>query len=121
MRFLVFVTLAGIAIGLVTPASAAWESYNYEDLGIIKDFPAEPVRTDTIYAASEIIEWELEAVQDEHPAVHFETEVDNIIYRMTVVDFRELLGRSANIALECGLFFLVVPFFLVIPRGTLRG
>ncbi len=101
MRFLVFITLIGTTLGFSTPAWSAWEAHVLDDLGITKDFPAEPVRTETIYRAPEIVELELEAVQNEHPAVHFETEVDNIIYRMTVVDFRELLGRSVNFALEC--------------------
>lgn len=129
MRFLVFITLIGMALGFSTPAWSAWEAYVFEDLGIIKDFPAEPERSETIYAPPRFLDWEdvaaeqgppvlggasesgfvpppvarreIQAVQGDRPAVHFEVEADNIIYRMTVVNLQDVLVQSANIVLEC--------------------
>jgi len=122
MRSFVFVTLIGTSLVLSMPAHAAWAGYDFDEFGISKDFPAEPTRTETIYAAPrsisgeappaadsisqrfgliEITEGAIESVKEDRPAVHFEVELDNIVYAMTIADFREDLDRSANVVLEC--------------------
>jgi hypothetical protein len=129
MRFFVFITLIGAALSFSTPAWSAWETYTFEDLGIIKDFPAEPERSETIYAPPRSFDWQadavagasqaeggvsqsgfgpppvrrrgIEAVPGDRLATHFEVELDDIIYRMTVVNLRDVMVRGANAVLEC--------------------
>lgn len=159
MRFLAFITLIGTVVSLSTPAWSAWERYVFEDFGIAKDFPAEPERSEIVYtpprftnSEAEVVEQggsdesgtlegvfgppelgerEIRSVERGRPAVHFEVEVDNIIYRMTVVDFQDRLDRSANILLECVSLYetagvLVSNFSTTVgggvdPQGGTRG
>lgn len=127
MRVFVFISFVAALICGSTPALAAWETYVFEDLGVVKDFPAEPQRSETSYTrpvfmtrASEpaepaadsgavdngigpqpFAERGIEAVDGNAPAVLFEVEVENIIYRMTVVDVQDQVAHSASIMLEC--------------------
>ena len=43
----------------------------------------------------------IESVKEDHQAVQFEVEVGNIVYQMTVADFRNDLALGANVVLEC--------------------
>ncbi|MGY9107935.1 MAG: hypothetical protein ACKVG0_15680, partial [Alphaproteobacteria bacterium] len=119
---LIRTALIGTALIFSAPAYAAWAGYDFDAFGISKDFPAEPTRTDTIYAAPksisgeapaevdtisqrfgllEITEGAVEAIKEDRPAVHYEVALDNIVYAMTIADFRDHLERSANVVLEC--------------------
>ena len=78
------------------PAAAQWKEYMYRDLGIAKEFPAEPRREAGEYKTGVVGR---EAV----PSVILTTERDNVVFRMTVVDLQkpEFVARSASIASEC--------------------
>ena len=87
-----------VFLGLVISgqASAEWKEYVYRDLGIAKEFPAEPKR--------ETGEYKTEVIGKEGvPAVILTAEDDNVVFRMTVADLQkpEFIARSASIASEC--------------------
>nr|TFG54591.1 MAG: hypothetical protein E4H34_02260 [Hyphomicrobiales bacterium] len=122
-------TFAGFSLcGFSGPAQAAWEEFVFDEFGISKDFPGTPMRLETIYAAPKSIsgdaeiqaqggapvdtlaerfgllavrEGAIEAVREDRKAVQFEVALDNIVYQMTVADFRGNLDKSANVVLEC--------------------
>jgi hypothetical protein len=149
MRVLFFITLIGTALGFSTPAWSAWETYTFEDLGIIKDFPAEPERSETVYATPRSFDWQadavagapaaedsvsasgigpppvrrrgIEAVPGDRLATHFEVELDNIIYRMTVVNLQDVVARSANAVLECINLYEEAGVVVHFPARTGRG
>ena len=103
-RFLQAVLAAAAAmLWQAAPASAAaaWMEYVYPDLGIAKEFPAAPRRSQIVYAAPEGSSDEARVAGEGRPATLLETTVDNIVYRMTVVNFSDRLADSANIFSEC--------------------
>jgi hypothetical protein len=89
MRVLVFGLAA--AVMSTVPAQAAWKQYKYTDLGIYKDFPAEPVRTTTTYKAP---------LAKEAPATVLTALDEGITYKLTVVDFAKRGNEGANLVLE---------------------
>nr|TFG55417.1 MAG: hypothetical protein E4H34_00550 [Hyphomicrobiales bacterium] len=101
MRFVSFALLAGIFSLASPPASAAWQEYIYEDLGIAKSFPAKPVRTEGLYETPEFATDNLRVAGLDRPAVHFTTELDNIHYRMSVVDISDIIDDAINVFGEC--------------------
>nr|TFG52733.1 MAG: hypothetical protein E4H34_04615 [Hyphomicrobiales bacterium] len=95
MRRVIFLLLAGIGLFPVK-ARAAWEEYMYSDLGIAKEFPAEPTVGSGTYDTAV-------AGNGSVPSAIYSVEQDNIVYRMTVADLRapEYISRGANIYAEC--------------------
>ncbi len=101
MRLASFAILVA-AIALVSsPASAAWQEYIYEDLGIAKAFPVAPERTEGLYETPEFARDNLRVAGLDRPAIHFTAELDNIIYRMSVVDISDIVDDSINVFGEC--------------------
>jgi hypothetical protein len=100
-----FALAVAVAIALcpVVPAGAAsaWMEYVYPDLGIAKEFPAPPRRSQIVYAAPEGSSDEARVAGAGRSATLLETTVNNIVYRMTVADFSNNLANSANIFSEC--------------------
>ncbi len=82
-------------------AEADWQEYIYEDLDVAKEFPLPPVRSTTIYAAPETSRDEARIAGPGREAILYQTEMDNVIYRMEVVDISDDLPNSANIFSEC--------------------
>ena len=90
---LVAIAIAAAAMLVSGPAgAAAWEEYRYEDLGIAKEFPGEPVRTAGEYATPVI---------GTAPTSEFYYEEDNIVFEMIVVELQDKVGISASILGEC--------------------
>jgi len=90
---LVAIAIAAAAMLASSPAgAAAWEEYRYEDLGIAKEFPGEPVRTAGEYATPII---------GTAPTTEFYYEEDNIVFEMIVVELQDKVGISASILGEC--------------------
>jgi hypothetical protein len=85
-----------IAVMTAQPAAAQWKEYLYPDLGIGKEWPAEPKREAGMYKSDVVGR---EAV----PSVVLSVEKDNVAFRMEVVtlDTPELVARSASITNEC--------------------
>jgi len=85
---------AGIAVAIVAggPASAAWKIYNYPELGVFKEFPAEPKAEDITYKTP---------VSGEHKGKKFSVAEDDVDYAMTVVDMPDKIDTSASIMGEC--------------------
>src|SRR5687767_13065562 len=90
MRLIGYVVAA--AVLFATPVKAAWVEYNFQDLGIRKDYPVEPQRTTGTYTT--------EIVKDA-PMTILAAEVDGIIYRTKVVDLRSRAEEGATIVGEC--------------------
>jgi hypothetical protein len=100
--------VAAIAVVLspvLSPASAmaasAWQEYIYEDLGIAKAFPVEPVRTEGLYETPEFATDNLRVAGMNRPATHFTAELGSISYRMSVVDISDIVDDSINVFGEC--------------------
>ncbi len=99
----VFPCLVGACL-IAVPALAAeadWQEYIYEDLGVAKEFPLEPVRSTGVYAAPETSRDEARIAGPGRPTVLLQTELDHVVYRMEVVDISDDLANSANIFSEC--------------------
>jgi len=92
---------ACLVAGSAAGAEADWQEYIYEDLDVAKEFPLEPVRSTTIYAAPETSRDEARIAGPGREAVLYQTEFENVIYRMEVVDISDDLPNSANIFSEC--------------------
>jgi hypothetical protein len=101
MRFATVAIIAGIVAAVATPASAAWQEYIYEDLGIAKSFPGEPVRTEGVYETPALAIDNLRVAGLNRPATHFAAELDNIVYRMSVVDISDIPEEGINVFGEC--------------------
>jgi hypothetical protein len=101
--FGVVIAVCGLVVLGTSQASAgaAWMEYVYPDLGIAKEFPAPPRRSQIVYAAPEGSSDEARVAGEGRRGTLLETTVDNIVYRMTVVDFSDRLADSANIFSEC--------------------
>jgi hypothetical protein len=92
MRRVIF-AIAAAAMLVSSPAGAAdWQEYRYEDLGVAKEFPGEPVRTTGEYATPII---------GTAPTTEFYYEEDNIVFEMIVVELQDKVGISASILGEC--------------------
>jgi hypothetical protein len=74
------------------PASAAWKIYNYPELGVFKEFPADPKVEDITYKTP---------VSGEHKGKNFSVTEDDVQYSMTVVDMQDKVDTSASIMGEC--------------------
>jgi hypothetical protein len=101
MRLASLAVIVGIFALTSKPASAAWQEYIYEDLGIAKWFPAEPVRTEGLYETPQFATDNLRVAGLDRPAIHFTAELDNIVYRMSVVDISDIAEDSINVFGEC--------------------
>ena len=101
MRLFAFVAALSMVVITSAPASAAWEEYLFEDLGIAKEFPVEPTRSQTVYRGAEFSERRTAVAGRDRPATLLSVEVDNIIFRMFVVDFSDKIEQSASILGEC--------------------
>jgi len=62
MKLASFAILVATIALVSSPASAAWQEYIYEDLGIAKAFPVAPERTEGLY---ETPEFARDATEDE--------------------------------------------------------
>jgi hypothetical protein len=95
MRWMSLFLIIGWAF-IPVQAEAAWAEYMYEDLGIAKEFPAEPNVENGIYETSV-------AGSGTVPSVIFSVEQDDVLYMMTVADMRapEYIMRGANLLSEC--------------------
>ena len=101
MKLAAFIAFIATVVIISSPASAAWQEYIYEDLGIAKEFPVEPERTVGVYEALDYARDEVRVAGVNLPAIHFTAEVDNIVYRMSVVDVSDNIEQGANILGEC--------------------
>ena len=90
-------TLGAPALG----AEADWDEYVYEEFGVAKEFPLPPRRSQSIYAEPETSRDTPRIAGEGRASTLFETELDDIIYRMEVVDISDAVDRSANIFSEC--------------------
>jgi hypothetical protein len=99
MRTALFWGLTLLVAG--TGPACAWDEYVYRDLGIAKEFPAEPRRTMVTYKAPMHSRDTPRVAGENRSAVQLETQVGGIVYRMQVADFRDKLENSANIFSEC--------------------
>ena len=94
MRRLSLLFLAGLLL-FPSGASADWEEYMYQDLGIAKEFPDPPSVTVGTYQ-TEV------AGSGSVPSRIFSVELDNILYSMTIADLSpEYVARGANMFSEC--------------------
>lgn len=90
---LIAIAMAGAVMLAAGPVGAAeWAEYRYEDLGVIKEFPGEPTRTEGEYTTPVI---------GTAPTTEFYYEEDNIVFEMTVVELQDKVGISASILGEC--------------------
>ena len=101
MRLASFAILVATIALVSSPASAAWQEYIYEDLGIAKAFPAEPERAEGIYETPEFARDILRVAGVNRAATHLTAELENIVYRMSVVDISDNIEESINIFGEC--------------------
>jgi hypothetical protein len=105
MRLTFFVNLVATIALVLSPVSAmaasAWQEYIYEDLGIAKAFPVEPVRTEGLYETPEFATDNLRVAGMNRPATHFTAELGSISYRMSVVDISDIVDDSINVFGEC--------------------
>lgn len=90
---LIAIAFAAAAMLASAPAGAAnWSEYRLEDLGVIKEFPGEPTRTQGEYSTP---------VAGSAPTTEFYYEEDNIVFEMIVVELQDRVGISASIVGEC--------------------
>ncbi len=90
---LIAIAFAAAAMLASAPAGAAeWAEYRYEDLGVIKEFPGEPTRTEGEYATP---------VVGTAATTEFYYEEDNIVFEMAVVELQDRVDISASILGEC--------------------
>jgi hypothetical protein len=82
-------------------AQADWQEYVYEEFGLAKEFPLPPLRSQSIYAEPETSRDTPRIAGSDRVSTLFETKLDDIIYRMEVVDISDAVERSANIFSEC--------------------
>jgi hypothetical protein len=108
MRPSITTAVTAAAVGLLTaisgPAFAAqanWEEYVYEEFGVAKEFPLPPARSQTIYAEPEGARDTPRIAGENRPSTLFQTELDDIVYKMEVIDISDVVERSANIFSEC--------------------
>jgi hypothetical protein len=95
------VVLSPVLSPVSAMAASAWQEYIYDDLGIAKAFPVEPVRTEGLYETPEFASDNLRVAGMNRSATHFAAELDNISYRMSVVDISDIVDDSINVFGEC--------------------
>ena len=90
-----FIPVLLSALFVSTPAAAQWKEVMLRELGIAKEFPAEPKREATTYRTA--------VIGTGVPAQVFSVDQDGILYRLTVADLRlpDFVARSASIYAEC--------------------
>lgn len=101
MRLTALAIWAAVIALSSSPAAAAWQEYIYEDLGIAKAFPVEPERTEGIYETPELATDNLRVAGLNRPATHLSAELDNITYRLSVVDISDIVEEGINVFGEC--------------------
>jgi hypothetical protein len=90
MRILALIVLA-LSLG-VAPASA-WEEYKYPDQGVAIQFPAKPTGMKSTYKS---------IIAKNLPAMVYSDELDNVIYRLTVVDLGTNAEKGSSFLNEAG-------------------
>jgi hypothetical protein len=104
LRLLPAAAVLGACFAAATPAFGAqadWQEYVYEEFGLAKEFPLPPRRSQSVYAAPETSRDTPRIAGSDRISTLFETELDDIIYRMEIVDISDAVDRSANIFSEC--------------------
>jgi hypothetical protein len=76
------------SVAATAPAHAAWKTYTYKELGIAKDFPAEPAMTKDVYKTP---------LARTAPEIVYSVVKDGITYRLAIVDFLTRPGDGANL------------------------
>jgi hypothetical protein len=91
LAFLAVAALAAVMVG-TAPASAAWKEHEYKDLGIAKEFPGDPVRSEVEYKTP---------VAGTAKATVLAMKDDNIEYKLIVVPLQNKVDVGASIFGEC--------------------
>ena len=84
--------LAALAVAWSFPAQAAWQEYIYPELGVAKEFPVEPKKSQGTWG--EGIRLPLSKIL---PDTILTAEDGGVTYKMTVVDFSSRPNEGANI------------------------
>ena len=92
MRLIAIAMAAAAMLATASAEATDWSEYRYEDLGVIKEFPGEPTRTEGVYTTP---------IVGTAPTTEFTYEEDNIVFEMTVVELQDKVGISASILGEC--------------------
>lgn len=100
--------LAALIVAWTFPAQAAWQEYVYPELGVAKDFPVEPKRTEGTWG--EGIRLPLSKIV---PDTILTADDGGVTYKMTVVDFSSRPNDGANIMGEA--------FSSLAAKGTVTG
>ena len=92
------VLLLVLCAACAAPAAAAepqWQEHIYRELGIAKEFPAPPRMEQGSY--------QTEVAGRAVPATIYTSELDGIVYRLTIADLRtpEFVARSPSLYAEC--------------------
>ena len=90
MRTLAFVVLA-LFIG-VAPASA-WDDYKYPDQAVAIQFPAKPTAMKSTYKS---------ILAKDLPSMVYSAELDNVLYRLTVIDLGPNAAKGSSFLNEAG-------------------
>jgi hypothetical protein len=78
---------AALAALVSAPAHAAWKEYTYKELGIAKDFPAEPKMQTGVYKTP---------LAKTAPEVIYSVVKEGVTYQMTVVDLQKRAAEGGN-------------------------
>ncbi len=92
MRLLAFSIAMAAMAAASSPAAAAWKEFKLEDLGIVKEFPADPKVEMGTYKTP---------VAGTATSHIFTVEQDDVKYIMTVVDLMDKVEKGATIMGEC--------------------
>jgi hypothetical protein len=98
MRLPASVLVASVLISTPVHAQGDWVEYNFQDLGIRKDYPVEPTRSRGTYTTD---------IVKDAPSTILTAEQDGIIYRTTVVELQNRATEGATIMGECNYNSLV--------------
>jgi len=80
----------------------AWQEYEFDDLKIAKRFPAEPVRSESVYWTWPLTPEDRDPeVAGESPSIILSASADNIDYEVTVVPLPDRVQMGASIMGEC--------------------
>jgi hypothetical protein len=90
MRILGFVVLALLVVA--RPASA-WEEYKYPDQGVAIQFPAQPTAMKASYKS---------ILAKNLPAMIYSAELEQVLYRLTVVDLGGVTEKGSSLLNEAG-------------------
>jgi len=100
--------VAALLMAWSFPAQAAWQEYVYPELGIAKDFPVEPKKTEGTWGQG--IRLPLSKIV---PDTVLTAEDGGVTYKMTVVDFSSRPNDGSNIMGEA--------FSSLAAKGTVVG